>query len=713
MLKPGYVVAGRYEIIELIGRGGMAKVYKANDMRLNRLVAVKILNEEYSADAGFVKKFIGEARAAASIAHPNIVNVYDEGEQDDLHYIVMELIEGITLKSYIDSKGRLTNMETIKIAMQIAQGLEAAHNNNIIHRDIKPQNIVISNDGMVKVADFGIARAADGNTISTTAVGSVHYIAPEQARSGYSDEKSDIYSLGITMYEMITGELPFDSDNNVAVAILHMKRPMVPPSVIVPDIAPGLEDIILRATQKKTAARYQNIGEMIEDLTFVFQHENEALPTSTGKYYNDPAANTPAYYPEDDGYYPEDTSMYPEDEREFYDNGRSGGEVVNPKIRRIMNVLTIIGGIIIAFLLIFLIVKLGFSGGSGVGKVPDLVGMQLEEAEQLATKSGFKIVVDGYDKEAPEEDKNKIRTQTPAADSKWKEEDNKVIHVVIAGTDEVKMRELSGRPKDQALKILDELKLQYKVKDVYDENVDPGYVISTDPPAGSYVPNGKTVIVNVSRGKEVIKVPGVTGEKKDDAIKALAKAGLKAETSYTFGEEGIVIGMDPAAGADASRGDTVKLIVGNGKQAAKVPDLANVSEADAINHLKELGFEAVVLQTESSEVTKGNVIKTDPAAGTELEVGSKVTIYVSKASTTQVPVFVGKTKDEALAEASANGLTLSITEANSPVIAAGVVMEQSPYAGTVVEPNSTVKITVSKGPAAPSPSPKKPNDKDD
>ena len=266
MLKTGMIVGDRYEVVSKIGTGGMANVYKAKDHKLNRFVAMKVLKQEFREDTTFIKKFKTEAQSAAGLTHPNIVNVFDVGEDDGIHYIVMELVEGITLKDYISKKGKLSVKEATSIAIQVSMGLEAAHSHGIIHRDVKPQNIIISTDGKVKVTDFGIARAASSNTISSNVMGSVHYSSPEQVRGGYSDEKSDIYSLGITMYEMITGKVPFEGETTVAIAIKHLQDEMVPPREYTPDIPYSLEQIILKCTQKSVDKRYASMSEVIADL---------------------------------------------------------------------------------------------------------------------------------------------------------------------------------------------------------------------------------------------------------------------------------------------------------------------------------------------------------------------------------------------------------------------------------------------------------------
>ena len=266
MLVPGTILGERYEVIELIGTGGMANVYKAVDRKLNREIAIKVLKDEYSSNKNFVSKFKAEAQAAAGLMHPNIVNVYDVGDENGLYYFVMELVDGITLKNYIEKKIRLSVKEAVSIAIQVSMGIEAAHNKGIIHRDIKPQNIIISRDGKVKVADFGIARAATSDTITTHAMGSVHYTSPEQARGGYSDAKSDIYSIGISLFEMVTGRVPFDGETTVSIAIKHIQEEMPSPRIYVQDIPVSVEQIIFKCTQKNPDRRYLNISELIADL---------------------------------------------------------------------------------------------------------------------------------------------------------------------------------------------------------------------------------------------------------------------------------------------------------------------------------------------------------------------------------------------------------------------------------------------------------------
>ena len=406
MISPGMLLSERYEIIDRVGSGGMADVYKARDQRLNRFVAIKILKPEYSNDAKFVSKFRGEAQSVAGLSHPNVVNVYDVGEDDDLYYIVMELVEGITLKRFIEKKGRLDVKEAIGIGVQIAQGMQAAHDNSIIHRDIKPQNIIISKEGKVKVTDFGIAKAATSNTITSNAMGSVHYISPEQARGGYSDEKSDIYSLGVTMYEMLSGKVPFEGDSTVTVALAHIQEEATPLDKIDPEIPHSLSKIVMKCMQKKPDMRYMTASALIADL-------KRALIEPDGDYVviSDVVDDSPTIIMDKNEVdqlkksailAEKDRTVQPENEEEESDD-----DAIDPKLERILKICSGVVAVIIVLVVILLIGKVAgwWGGGSNkkptptstadasadpqssaaaLGKVavPDLVNHTLEEAEK-------------------------------------------------------------------------------------------------------------------------------------------------------------------------------------------------------------------------------------------------------------------------------------------------------------------------------------------
>ena len=356
MVRDGIFLGNRYEVIEKIGAGGMADVYKGKDTMLNRYVAIKVLKKEFREDDSFVKKFRSEAQAAAGLLHPNVVNVYDVGEDRGLYYMVMELVEGITLKEYIDRKKRLSAREVISIAIQMCSGIEAAHRHHIIHRDIKPQNIIISNDGKVKVTDFGIARMVTSTTTTTVAMGSVHYTSPEQARGGYSDEKSDIYSIGITLYEMVTGRVPFNGESTVEVAMKHLQEEITPPSELVPDIPYSLEQIILKCTQKNSERRYGDVGELIQDL-------KHSLVDPEGDFVKIiPVGNADTVIITEDELDDIRSSYGDEDEEEEDDYGdddygeeedgeEHDSDEVNPRMNKVIRIMTIVVAVIIILVL--------------------------------------------------------------------------------------------------------------------------------------------------------------------------------------------------------------------------------------------------------------------------------------------------------------------------------------------------------------------------
>ena len=516
MIKEGVLIGNRYEIMGRIGTGGMADVYKGRDHKLNRYVAIKVLKREFREDELFVKKFQSEAQAAAGLMHPNIVNVYDVGEDRGLYFMVMELVEGITLKDYIQKKVRLTSKEVISITLQVSAGIEAAHNNGIIHRDIKPQNIIISKEGKVKVTDFGIAKATTSNTISTNAMGSVHYTSPEQARGGFSDIRSDIYSLGITMFEMITGQLPFDGETTVSIAIKHLQEDIASPSELVPDIPYSLERIILKCTQKSADRRYQNMGELINDLKrSLVDPEGDFVTIAPFASVADTVAITSdeleriqreaAYEDEDydsDGEYDDedyDDEDYDEyDDEDDYDDGKGGrkkkNSEVNPKMAKIMKILAIVVAAIFVFILVFTVGKatglLKFNSkkvettDNEKIQTPSFEGKKLEDAKKLAKKNGLILEVV---KEAPSTkyDKGIVSKQMTGKGTSVKK-GTKIQVWVSTGLEgeEKQVPNVSGQTKEDAIDQL--IKKGFKesnisVEEKESDSVDAGKVISTTP----------------------------------------------------------------------------------------------------------------------------------------------------------------------------------------------------------------------------------------
>lgn len=587
MLKTGMIIAERYEIVSKIGTGGMADVYKAMDHKLNRFVAVKVLKPEFREDATFVKKFRSEAQAAAGLTHPNIVNVFDVGDDEGVYYIVMELIEGITLKEYISKKGKLSVKEATSIAIQVSMGLEAAHSHGIVHRDVKPQNIIISTDGKVKVTDFGIARAASSNTISSNVMGSVHYSSPEQVRGGYSDEKSDIYSLGITLYEMVTGRVPFDGDTTVAIAIKHLQEEMVPPSVYSPDLPYSLEQIIMKCTQKSVDRRYNKMEDVIEDLkhslidpqgdfvkltsvdtdakTVVISDEELGEIKHTPKQTLKPdietlekELNETNYDDDDDDFGYDDKEEISKVSRKNRDRERSRErEERERRIKKQKRGVSVAGSIIAliigAAVLIAVILVVGKAAGLIGGKaesssqqeqqaqvtqaadadddmvsVPDLMGKTETEAQELCASVNIGMSYKG--EEASTQEKGKISSQDPVAGTKVAK-NSTVNYYLSKGSESITLTDMFGQNGASAQETLESQGLTVQINKIYpDESqssmVDIGCVLDTEPVAGTTVKAGDTVTLTISRGinyGDSVQVPDVTGMAKNDAIAKLGK----------------------------------------------------------------------------------------------------------------------------------------------------------------------------------------------
>lgn len=586
MLKTGMIIAERYEIVSKIGTGGMADVYKAMDHKLNRFVAVKVLKPEFREDATFVKKFRSEAQAAAGLTHPNIVNVFDVGDDEGVYYIVMELIEGITLKEYISKKGKLSVKEATSIAIQVSMGLEAAHSHGIVHRDVKPQNIIISTDGKVKVTDFGIARAASSNTISSNVMGSVHYSSPEQVRGGYSDEKSDIYSLGITLYEMVTGRVPFDGDTTVAIAIKHLQEEMVPPSVYSPDLPYSLEQIIMKCTQKSVDRRYNKMEDVIEDLkhslidpqgdfvkltsvdtdakTVVISDEELGEIKHTPKQTLKPDIETlekelnETNYDDDDDFGYDDKEEISKVSRKNRDRERSRErEERERRIKKQKRGVSVAGSIIAliigAAVLIAVILVVGKAAGLIGGKaesssqqeqqaqvtqaadadddmvsVPDLMGKTETEAQELCASVNIGMSYKG--EEASTQEKGKISSQDPVAGTKVAK-NSTVNYYLSKGSESITLTDMFGQNGASAQETLESQGLTVQINKIYpDESqssmVDIGCVLDTEPAAGTTVKAGDTVTLTISRGinyGDSVQVPDVTGMEKNDAIAKLGK----------------------------------------------------------------------------------------------------------------------------------------------------------------------------------------------
>ena len=617
MLKTGTIIAERYEILGKIGTGGMADVYKAKDHKLNRFVAVKVLKPEFREDTTFIRKFRSEAQAAAGLTHPNIVNVFDVGDDGGVYYIVMELIEGITLKEYIAKKGKLSIKEATSIAIQVSMGLEAAHNHGIVHRDVKPQNIIISTDGKVKVTDFGIARAASSNTISSNVMGSVHYSSPEQVRGGYSDEKSDIYSLGITLYEMVTGRVPFDGDTTVAIAIKHLQEEMVPPSVYTENLPYSLEQIILKCTQKSVGRRYEKMEDVIADL-------KHSLIDPQGNFVTlssvDNEAKTVAISDEELGEIkstPRTSSQKPEVddlEEEIYDTDYDQDEddyEEAPKRKKsakkkkgpntAVTIVALLAGAVVLVGAIFAIGKASGIIGSdgtentqkteqetasadqdGMVAVPNLVGKTEDEAAALLEEE--KLGKQMIGEENSTQEKGRISSQDIPAGTKV-EQYTTIKYYISKGQQEITIPELSGQTGVDAQQTLEDMGLTVTVQKEYSEAddsgwplVEPGYVMSVSPETGTSMKSGDSVTLTVSRGLDhgdTAQIPNVVGMTKNEALTALGKwVDIQiTEQQSTEVPAGQVISQDPSAVSeddDTAYGDpdeTMSIVVSSGDQA--------------------------------------------------------------------------------------------------------------------------------------------------
>ena len=573
----GKMLNNRYEILEKIGNGGMATVYKAKCHVLNRYVAIKILRDEFTTDSEFIKRFKSEAQSAASLTHPNIVSIYDVCNEDNLYYIVMELIQGMTLKDIINEDGILSWKWSVNIAIQIASALETAHKHNIIHRDIKPHNIIITEDGMAKVTDFGIAKAVSNSTITAfgTTIGSVHYFSPEHARGGFTDAKSDIYSLGIVLYEMLTGKVPFDADTPVSVALKQVQEEAVEPIKYNPKIPISVNKIIMKAMQKDPNLRYQNATEMLEDLSMALKKPDEDFVVIS-KTIDSPTQKIPTIY---------EIEMQKNSERKSSRRGDSDEKTTNGKFAKIKayyekHPAAKVVSIILACIILFVIVTFGtlaiFNGTRPEqAAIPNLAGANNEKALK----------------------------------------------------------------KEDAIALLEELGFKnYEVKEEYSDDVEEGYVISQDPEFKEDFKINLTekITIVVSKGQKMVTLPKkMVGKKYDDITEQLDELEVNyekiEETSETV-EKGIIISVDPKEGEEISAATPVKITVSKGSAYADVTmqNLVGKTEAEAKDWLSSQKLVVEVVYEENASKSDGVVTDQSAAAGKVVKEASTVTITVNK-----------------------------------------------------------------------------------
>ncbi len=712
MLNPGTILDDRYEIIDVVGTGGMSTVYRAKDERLKRFVAVKVLKAEYASDATFVSKFRVEAQSSAGLTHPNIVSVYDVSEDQGLYFIVMELVEGITLKEYINLNGRLNMSQAIEFSIQIASALQVAHEHHVIHRDIKPQNIIVSKSGSIKVTDFGIAKAATSTTMSTTGIGSVHYISPEQARGGYSDERSDIYSLGITMYEMVTGRVPFEGDTNVAIALMHIQNEMISPRELYPDIYPSFEKIILKCTQKKPERRYLTAAALIADLNRVKENPNIDIVVAPAGVTNAP---TQMFSPDEMAKIKEqagvkkvgDETLVAEkpdadaaaqqrpgenmarrnitsdsQDDDFFDDDDDAREPVrtnagydSPQSRR--------------------------SSQGNLKKVNDTDdSYDLSDEDRYSDRYSNKKRYDDSDDDYDEV--NQKTAKTAALIGILAALVIAIVVVIVIGNwmgwfsfgknattesklstetssteeEQIEMPDVVGYTQQAAEKTLKDAGFtNIKFEEKASTDTKEGYVIGSNVEKGEKVAASTEIMVDVSSGPEAKEVPDVTGMTEDEAKALLKKDGFESTSKHEYSDdvdENLIIEQSPKGGESLDEGSTVTLTVSNGpeKKDVKVPDLTNQTESAARSSIESVKLVVGNVTYEyNSNVTSGNVIRQSISGGTQTKEGTSVDIVISKGPETvkytgSVKGSISASNSSFLTDSSVVVVTVYINDAN-------------------------------------------------
>ena len=618
----GRLLGNRYEIIEQIGNGGMATVYKAKCHVLNRYVAVKILKEEYTTDEEFVKRFNTEAQSAASLTHPNIVSVYDVGSEGDLHYIVMELVKGKTLKEIINEDGALSWKWSVNVAIQIASALETAHKNNIIHRDIKPHNIIITEDGIAKVTDFGIAKAVSNSTITAfgSTMGSVHYFSPEHARGGFTDAKSDLYSLGVVLYEMVTGRLPFNADTAVSVALKHMQESPKEPMEINPSVPKSVNDIIMKAMQKDISLRYQTATEMLRDLSRAIKNPNGDFVVMEKQLTDSPTQRLSTIYDKSEL---EDRKTDKKKEKSFFAKHKT--------------LCLTIGGIVLFAITIIATYFIMNAFEKKDVQIPDLVNMEKSQAEAKAKELKLKLVVEEevYNKDVLE---GCVISQNPAYMPDFKIKEGSEITVVISkGKNTVVMPKVVGMAKDDAVSQLEGLDLVVNVVEEYDKKVEAGYVIKQDVDAKKEIDAGETVTITVSKGVEKTTVPDLTGKTEEEAKKAITDAGLKLKTVVTTEdtskEDGVIVKQSLEAGTEVEKDSTITITVNKLQKNKKTTVVIDVQSL----------LEGTELAEKDKVTVKISVNGTDYNVGSVSPQLSSVTKEISGTGTAEIKVKINDT----------------------------------------------------------------------
>ena len=678
---------GRYDLSVHLARGGMADVFEATDRMLDRRVAVKIMHQRFAESGTFVARFRKEALAAANLSHPNIVSIYDWGHKDGTYFIVMELVKGRSLRDVLRSEGKLLPRRAAEIAAEVASALEMAHRNGVVHRDIKPGNVLLAEDGAVKVTDFGVARARDDSQDLTRAgavIGTATYFSPEQARGDPADERSDIYSLGVVLYEMLVGGPPFSGETPVSVAFQHVTSEVPPPGRLNPDIPRELEEIVMRSLEKDPARRYRTAADMRRDLLLFLRGRTNRPAAGTrppGPATTREAGKPPPTVPPGEVY------------RRVQEPPRQPSQIPFVITSVVLAALVVVG---VWYLLSNLRTEPPISPvtteAAGL-EIPDVVGQPEDQAFQALQEAGFNVRSVGEPDEA--EPGTVIRTDPPAGTSA---EAERFVEVVVSeGPLQIQVPTVVGSTRERARAQLTGQGFVVDIRTTRHETVGAGLVVSQAPEGTERAPRGSTVQLVVSAGPEPIEMPSVVGSSSERAEGMLAGLGLEVVTTTEFDagvEEGFVIRQDPAAGTDINPGWTVQIVISEGPEEIEIEPVANRPVAEVLAMLQDMGLLATVVQESHTQVQAGLVIRTDPPPGTRVSVGSPVTVVESTGSPfVAIPDLTGLGADEAEAALSAVGLVMETAGIKAPVTDPeldGRVARQAPGPGSEALPGDTV-----------------------
>ena len=681
---------GRYELTAQIARGGMSDVFEARDRLLDRKVAVKILHDRYAETDTFVARFRKEARAVANLSHPNIVSVYDWGEEDGTYFMVMELVRGRSLRDIIQAEGKLLPRRATEIAAEIAKALDAAHRSGVIHRDIKPGNVLLTTDGSVKVTDFGVARArnaSEGLTKVGSVIGTATYFSPEQASGDPADERSDIYSLGVVLYEMLVGRPPFRGESAVSVAYQHVTAEVVPPSRLNTDVSLELENVVMRALDKDPDRRYETAADIHHDLLVLLA----GRPSPVGQA---PAAPPVRAHPAQD--------LPPPPPRDDDPYRRRRGQPRQPsQLPFILTAVLLAAGVVLGAYLLLNSLSSDPAPSTTVPVVtiaiPDVTGLSEEEARIVLQEAGFLVTTSREPSEAPED--SVIRTEP--AEGTVAEEESPVNMVVSDGPALLHVPTVVGSTRERAIGQLEGQGFAYTVRTARHDTIGVGLVISQDPEGEARAQVGSAVELVISAGPEPIEMPRVIGLSRDRAEGMLEGLGLEVSTSLARNNEvppGMVARQEPAPGADVNPGWSVQLVISEGPELFTLEELAGQSVADVIVLLGEAGMQVQVIQEPSPSHEVGVVIRTDPPGGTELRVGEMVTVYESTGpDLVEVPDLTGATPEEAEATLAGLGLILEVAASRAVVDTPeleGRIARQAPAPGEVFLRGETVLVVL-------------------